>query len=370
MQRAIQLAKRGQGWVEPNPLVGAVLVRGGCELTEGYHKKFGGPHAEVEALRNAKKRGMDLAGCEMAVSLEPCCHRGKTPPCTEALIKSRIGRVLVAMVDPSNRVAGQGIKALHAAGIDVVVGVCQKEACELNAPYVKRINSGLPWIIAKWAQTIDGRIATATGDSRWISSEGSRRRVHQLRSRVDAVMVGIQTVRTDDPQLTARNVTIRRQARRVVIDPNLRIPSNAAMLAGHDRDIQPPITLAVRKAFLVDRPGKLVDLEKRGVEFVGLSNVGSDSKALNLEPLFRHLVLQHGATNVLVEGGATLMGHLIDQRLIDQVLVFVSPKVAGDPLAKGAVAGLKFDRIADARQLTLRSTKRIDGDVLLEYRPE
>ena len=370
MHRAIQLAKRGQGWAEPNPLVGAVLARGGCELTKGYHKKFGGPHAEIEALRDAKKRGMDLAGCEMVVSLEPCCHQGKTPACTEALIKSRIGRVLIAMADPFNRVAGQGIKALRAAGIDVDVGVCQKEAYELNAPYVKRINRGLPWIIAKWAQTVDGRIATATGDSRWISSEKSRRRVHQLRSRVDAVMVGIQTVLIDDPQLTARDVTIRRQARRVIIDPNLRISNNAAMLAGHDRNIHPPITLAVRKTFLVDRPDKLVDLEKRGVEFVGLTHIDNNSQALNLKPLFHHLVRQHGATNILVEGGATLMGHLIDQHLIDQVLVFVSPKVAGDQLAKGAVSGLRFDRIADARKLTLCSTTRIDDDVLLEYQPE
>ena len=196
------LAVRGQGAVEPNPMVGCVLVRGGRVVGEGWHKRFGGPHAEVEALRAA---GRAARGATAYVSLEPCCHFGKTPPCTDALIAAGVSRVVAAMRDPFPKVRGRGRRLLEAAGIKVGMGLCEAEAMRLNAPYLKRQRTGRPWVILKWAQSVDGRIATRTGDSKWISSEDSRAQAHDLRGRVDAVIVGVGTVRADDPLLTCRH---------------------------------------------------------------------------------------------------------------------------------------------------------------------
>ena len=214
MARALELAARGEGSVEPNPMVGCVIVRDGETIGEGFHRRFGGPHAEVEALAVAGPRAR---GATAYVTLEPCCHHGKTPPCTGALIAAGISRVVVAQRDPFAKVAGQGIAELAAAGIAVDVGVGADEALRLNAPYLKLLQTARPWIIAKWAMTLDGKLATHAGDSRWISSEASRAIVHRLRGRVDAVMVGRGTAQADDPQLTARPPGPR-QAARIVVD--------------------------------------------------------------------------------------------------------------------------------------------------------
>src|SRR5262245_15622465 len=214
MARALELASRGEGYVEPNPMVGCVVVQGGEVVGEGWHQKFGGPHAEVEALRVA---GARARGATMYVTLEPCCHHGKTPPCTEAIIAAGIARVVCAQRDPFEQVAGQGIEALKAAGIDVDVGTLEAEAKRLNAPYLKLVTTGRPWIIAKWAMTLDGKIATRAGDSRWISGEASREIVHGLRGRMDGVMVGRGTAQRDDPLLTARPPGPR-TATRIVVD--------------------------------------------------------------------------------------------------------------------------------------------------------
>jgi len=207
MARAIALAKRGEGRVEPNPMVGCVLVRRGQVISEGYHRRFGGPHAEIAALQACQE---NPRGATVYVSLEPCCHQGKTPPCTEALIEAEVKRVVVAVSDPNPAVAGRGIRRLRAARLAVQTGVLAEEAGELLAPYSTRMKLGRPYVIAKWAQSLDARLATDTGDSRWISCEHSRRMVHRLRSRVDAVLVGSGTVQADDPQLTARDVSLRR----------------------------------------------------------------------------------------------------------------------------------------------------------------
>ncbi len=201
MARALELAARGEGWVEPNPMVGCVIMRDGEIVGEGYHQRFGGPHAEVKALQLAGPRA---AGADVYVTLEPCCHHGKTPPCTQALIAAGVRRVVVAQSDPFAQVAGQGCAELAQAGIDVETGLLETEARQLNAPYLKLVASGRPWIIAKWAMTLDGKMATASGDSRWISCEASRAIVHRIRGRVDAIMVGRNTAATDDPLLTAR----------------------------------------------------------------------------------------------------------------------------------------------------------------------
>jgi len=214
MARALELASRGEGYVEPNPMVGCVIVRDGEVVGEGWHQKFGGPHAEVEALRVA---GARARGATMYVTLEPCCHHGKTPPCTEAIIAAGITRVVCAQRDPFEQVAGRGIEMLKAAGIAVEAGMLEAEAKTLNAPYLKLVTTGRPWIIAKWAMTLDGKIATRTGDSRWISGEASREIVHRLRGRVDGIMVGCDTALHDDPLLTARPPGAR-VATRIVVD--------------------------------------------------------------------------------------------------------------------------------------------------------
>lgn len=329
MRRAITLAEHGRGWVEPNPMVGAVLVRDGRVIGEGRHERFGGPHAEVGALDDCRHRGHDPAGCTAVVTLEPCNVHGKTPPCTDALIAARIARVVAGITDPDPRVAGRGFDQLRRAGIDVVTGVCEAEVRELNAPYLKRQSTDLPWVIAKWAQTIDGKIATRTGDSKWISNDMSRRTVHGLRARVDAVMVGVGTVIADDPSLTARDVELRRVARRVVIDPRKRTPSAARLL----NDSGPPVMFA------------------------------EDPRAA-LEVLSR----DHDATNVLIEGGARLLGSMFEQGLIDQALVFIAPRLAGDDAAIDALRGRSIDAIAQAHRLSLHSVQRLGDDVLLDYR--
>jgi diaminohydroxyphosphoribosylaminopyrimidine deaminase/5-amino-6-(5-phosphoribosylamino)uracil reductase len=333
MQRALALAERGRGFVEPNPMVGAVLCdAAGRVLAEGHHQRFGGPHAEVHCLADAGQRGIDPRGQTMVVSLEPCSHTGKTGPCADALIEAGVGRVVAAMVDPDPRVAGRGLDRLRAAGVAVEVGVGEAQARRLNEAFIKRVTTGRPWVIVKWAQTLDGRTATATGDSQWISNALSRERVHRLRGRVDAVMVGVGTAIADNPSLTARPADpshVLRHARRVVIDRTGRLPAEAKMLHEHG----PPVTV-----------------------------LSGDLKA-GLQQL-----AAEGVTNVLVEGGATLVGALLREKLVDQVLVFVAPKILGDAAAVPAVHQLDCTTIAQTLPLELVDLQQLEGDVMLDYR--
>jgi len=234
MKRALTLARRGAGAVEPNPMVGCVIVRDDRIVAEGHHRRFGGPHAEIDALRRLQAAGGNPHGATVYVTLEPCNHTGKTGPCSEALIEAGVGRVVIAALDPHPTSTG-GVRRLREAGVDVTVGVLEAHATELIAPFAKRIATGLPFVIAKWAATIDGATATHTGDSQWISNEQSRKHVHRLRGRVDAIMVGIGTVARDDPMLTARGVKVRRTARRVVIDPSLRIDETCNLVRSIDQ---------------------------------------------------------------------------------------------------------------------------------------
>ena len=369
MRQALRVARRGQGRVEPNPMVGAVLVRDERVVAGGYHKRFGGPHAEIEVLRQCQRQGVTSAGGDLYVTLEPCCHPGKTPPCTDALIQAGIQRIFVAMIDPNPMVGGKGIEQLRQAGIDVQIGVCQAQSQQLNEPYIKRMTIGLPWVIAKWAQTLDGRIATASGDSKWISNTRSRRVVHQLRARVDAVVVGIGTVLADDPRLTAREVPLRRQARRVVVDGRLELPDNARLLdLSQSGDLAPPLTVAISEGVYKAQSSKLVALESQGVEVIGLPEVDGGSPRLDLRPLFKHLADTYAATNVLVEGGSKLFGAVLEQRLVDQVLAFVAPNLMGDATAVPAVQGLTCQVVDQTQRLLLQTVKRFGDDVMLDYR--
>ena len=366
MRRALDLAARGLGWVEPNPMVGAVIVRAGRILAEGYHRRYGGPHAEVEAIEAARAAGCTVAGADLYVTLEPCCHTGKTSPCTEAILAAGIRRVFIAMVDPYEQVAGRGIAALRKAGVTVQVGLCGEAAAELNAPFIKRVRTGLPWVIAKWAQTVDGAIATATGDSRWISNEASRRLVHRLRGRVDVIGCGIGTALADDPQLTARAVKPRRTAQRLVFDPRLRLPADAKLLA--DLPVV-PLALAVSPEVIAAAPPKVKDFTGRGVELLPLGWPDSQGGgAWALRPVFEALTERHEVTNVLIEGGGRLTGSLYSQGLIDQCLVFIAPKLMGCEDAIGAVRGLRCERAEALATMRLQRTCRLGDDVLLDYR--
>lgn len=366
MREAIRLARGGEGRVEPNPMVGAVIVRGGEIVAGGYHARYGGPHAEAQALRECKEKGIDPAGATIYVTLEPCSHHGKQPPCAEALIRAGVRRVVIGMPDAFEPVAGRGVPRLRGAGLSVEVGVCREEAEQLAEAYRKRGRTGLPWTIVKWAQTLDGKTATRTGDSQWISNEQSRRRVHEIRARVDAIMVGIGTVRADDPTLTARGVEVKRIARRVVVDPHMSMPNPCKLLSTLD---QAPLTVAISESLFDDEPERLKAFADLGVELIGLPMLaGSSDQQLDLRPLLEHLSVTYRAMNVLVEGGARLTGALFKQGLADQVLAFVAPKVVGDADALDVVIGMTCDCIADAAQLTLHSVERLGDDVMLDYR--
>src|SRR5436309_3119224 len=226
MARALDLAEKGRGYVEPNPLVGAVIVLEDRVVGEGWHERYGEAHAEVNALRQAGESG---SGATLYVTLEPCCHQGKTPPCTEAIVRAGIGRVVAAMTDPFPQVAGRGAERLRQAGVAVEIGLMEREARRLNAPYLKLQRTGRPYVHAKWAMTLDGKIATRTGDSRWITGDGARRRVHELRGRMDAIIVGIGTVLADDPRLTVRPPGPRMPAR-IILDSHGRLPKNSNLM--------------------------------------------------------------------------------------------------------------------------------------------
>lgn len=354
MRRALELAVLGQGHVEPNPMVGCVIAAGAEIIGEGWHRQFGGPHAEIEALRIAGKRAR---GATLLVTLEPCCHHGKTPPCTEAIIAAGVRRVVAAQHDPFPAVAGAGVAALRAAGIEVEVGLLEEEAQELNAPYLKLLSTGRPWILAKWAMTLDGRTATRTGSSRWISSEESRRRVHALRGRVDAIMVGLQTARMDDPLLTARPPGPR-TAVRVVVDTRASLPSTS-QLVRTARDV--PVLVAVGP----DAPGA----DRRRLEHAGCEVFvcPSDSRAGRIDQLLAELGRRR-MTNVLVEGGGQLLGTLFDTGHIDEVHVFVAPKIVGGENAPSPIDGDGVVEIGQAVELDSARWQPIGPDIYLTGR--
>ncbi len=354
MQRALELAAQGQGFVEPNPMVGCVLARGAEIVGEGWHRRFSQAHAEVDALRIAGSRAR---GATLYVTLEPCCHQGKTPPCTRAVLAAGVARVVAAMADPFPQVAGGGLAELRAAGVEVQTGILESEARKLNAPYLKLLSLGKPWVVAKWAMTLDGKIATPNGDSRWISSPASRQLVHQLRGRMDAILVGRGTAAADDPQLTARPPGPR-TALRIVLDTRAAL-SLRSRLVRTAREV--PLLVAVGpEAATAD----CADLRAAGCELLVCD--GSTPQA-RLETLFGELGRRR-MTNVLVEGGGRLLGSLFDARLIDEVHVFIAPKLAGGGEAPGPIAGRGVDAISAALPLEDIAVRQIDGDIYLHGR--
>ncbi|HBI45071.1 MAG TPA: bifunctional diaminohydroxyphosphoribosylaminopyrimidine deaminase/5-amino-6-(5-phosphoribosylamino)uracil reductase RibD [Planctomycetales bacterium] len=351
MRRALELAERGRGWVEPNPMVGAVVVRGGQIVGEGWHQRYGEAHAEVVALTAA---GDAARGSTLYVTLEPCCHRGKTPPCTDAILRAGVGRVVAAMSDPFPPVAGKGADLLRAAGVPVEFGIGEAAARRVNAPYLTLLAIGQPYVHAKWAMTLDGKIATRTGDSKWISNEASRRLAHKLRGRMDAVIVGIGTALADDLQLTARPPGPR-IAIRVILDSNCRLPADSA-LAKTAREV-PTLVAATTQA----PPERMAALRSLGCEVLTLPTASgrTDVTALLAELGRRRF------TNVLVEGGGAVLGAFLDAGVIDEVHVFIAPRLAGGAAARTPIGGKGVDEIAKALALTELRVEVVDGDVLV-----
>jgi len=342
MKRALELAERGRGAVEPNPLVGAVVVRDGRLVGEGCHQRFGAAHAEINALAAA---GEQARNATLYVTLEPCCHHGKTPPCTDAVVRAGVRRVVAAMQDPYGEVGGRGISLLRAAGIDVEVGVLEPDARRLNAPYLKVLATGRPYVHAKWAMTLDGKICTRSGDSKWISGTKSRGRVHALRGRMDAIIVGIGTVLADDPLLTARPPGPRVPAR-IILDSRGRLPAKSRLV---QTSSEAPVLVAT-----LPETSTLP-----GIETVPLPAVaGRPSVGALLDELGRRRM-----TNVLVEGGSAILGSFLDAAAIDEVHVFVAPLLVGGTAAKGPVGSQGVDRLADAMRLEDWTIERLGEDL-------
>ncbi|KAA5547200.1 bifunctional diaminohydroxyphosphoribosylaminopyrimidine deaminase/5-amino-6-(5-phosphoribosylamino)uracil reductase RibD [Roseiconus nitratireducens] len=368
MRTALELAAGGQGRVEPNPMVGCVIVKQGHAIGQGFHQAFGGPHAEIDALRSLESIA-NAAGATAYVTLEPCCHHGKTPPCSEALIEAGLARVVVAMPDPFPKVDGGGLSRLRQAGIEVQLGVCQHEAEALNAPYLKRLRTGMPWVIAKWAMTADGRIATRDGESQWITGPQSRHHVHRLRGRVDAIIAGMGTVIADDPRLDARLTSAQgdpvsppRVATRVVIC-NRRLPPLQSRLMQTAREI--PTWLFHSDALQQAPTLGLVELGAKVI------HVSGDSLGPMIPEVLRYLG-GHEMTNVMIEGGPTLLGSFLDTTtdrfLIDECHVYVGAKLFGGQASPGPIAGRGIGPITSAPQMRLQGVDRFDSDVRLIYR--
>jgi diaminohydroxyphosphoribosylaminopyrimidine deaminase/5-amino-6-(5-phosphoribosylamino)uracil reductase len=354
MGRALELAARGQGFVEPNPMVGCVLVGPDGVVGEGWHQRFGGDHAEIEALRVAGPRAR---GATAYVTLEPCCHSGKTPPCTHALIAAGISRVVAAMQDPFPAVSGGGLSELSAAGIDVEVGLLQDAARSLNAPYLKLLQQTRPWMIAKWAMTLDGKIATHTRESHWITGSAARQIVHQLRGRVDAILVGRGTAASDDPLLSARPPGPR-HATRIVADTHASLGLES-QLVRTARDA--PVLVA---AGTESNPADRQRLSEAGCEvYICEGATPSARLAALLGELGRRRM-----TNVLVEGGSQLLGSLWDADAIDEVHVFIAPKLIGGSQAPSPIGGEGLARIADALPLINPKTQFVGEDFYIHAR--
>ena len=354
MRRALILARRGLGKTGPNPAVGCVIVKNGKVVGEGWHKRAGTPHAEVHALAQA---GTSAKNADVYVTLEPCAHFGKTPPCADALIEAGVARVYAGMVDPNPRVSGRGLEKLRAAGIGATAGILGEDCRVVNEPFIKHVTTGLPFVILKSALTLDGKSATAEGDARWISSEKSRRYVHKLRSQVDAIMVGVGTVIADDPQLTAR-IPGGKDPLRVVVDSNLKVPLSAKLL--HVKSKAKTLVATVSN----DAP-RISGIMETGAEIVVCQDKMGKVDLPDLLARLGAMFIQ----SVLLEGGSTLAGEALRQGLIDKVMLFYAPKLVGGE-GPGLFAGRGVARMEDAIHLRNIAFTRFGEDILIQGYPE
>lgn len=354
MQMALDLAAKAAGRTSPNPMVGAVLVKNGKVIGKGFHTRAGAPHAEIEALRDA---GGEARGATLYVTLEPCCHFGKTGPCTEAIIEAGIKKVVIATTDPNPLVSGKGMQRLREAGLDVVSGVMMEEARKLNEAFNKYITTKLPFVLAKAAMSLDGKIATRGGESKWITGQKAREKVHHLRNRYDAVLVGVGTVLADDPSLTVRLPGVQsRDPARVILDSRARTQPDCKLLT----QTSPAPTYIVVSDQAA--PQKVRELKKAGAQVVHLP---SGERGVDLHCLLKWLGEQE-ITSLLVEGGATVHGSFFAGGLVDKVAWFIAPKIIGGKGAPGPVGGTGIDHLRDASLINNLELTRYGEDILLE----
>lgn len=357
MQRALELASLGMGRTSPNPLVGAVIVKEGRVIGEGYHASFGGPHAEVNAIENASEA---VEGAEIFVTLEPCSHYGKTPPCALKLIENRFSKVYIAMEDPNPLVAGRGIQMLRKQGIEVEVGLLEDEAKALNEVFIKYITTKKPFCVMKAAMTLDGKIATVTGESQWITSEAAREYVHQLRHELKAIMVGIGTVLKDDPKLTTRLKGKQgRDPIRAVVDSTLKIPLNAKIL---HLDSDAPTLIAT-----TDRADSEKATALQAMPNVKLIITPQKDGKVDLDYLM-FVLGEQGIDSLLLEGGATLNASALESKIVDKVLMFIAPKILGGQNAPTPVGGRGIEILENAVRLKGMKAVEIGDDLLIEAR--
>jgi diaminohydroxyphosphoribosylaminopyrimidine deaminase/5-amino-6-(5-phosphoribosylamino)uracil reductase len=356
MKRALSLARKGIGRTAPNPAVGCVIVRDGAIVGEGWHKKAGTPHAEIHALLQA---GEKARNADVYVTLEPCAHFGKTPPCADALVAAGVARVFVGLTDPNPLVCGKGLDILRSAGIEVYTGILEKQCSRVNEGFIKHVTTGMPFVILKSAMTLDGKTATAAGDSKWVTSEKSRRYVHKLREIVDGIMVGVGTVIADDPLLTCRLRGKRKDPVRIIVDSRLRIPAGARVL-------QPGSGSATCIATIVRNSERIAELEKSGVEIITCRE--ADGR-VDLNDMMLQLG-KRGIQSLLLEGGRELAGEAMRLGLIDKFMLFYAPKLVGGCDGLGLFAGKGVKLMEDAHRLNEISISRFGEDWLVEGYPE
>lgn len=362
MKRALQLAENGIGRTNPNPLVGAVIVRDGRIIGEGWHEEYGKAHAEVNAINNAESSGETVKGTTVYVNLEPCCHYGKTPPCTELLIRKEVKRVVIGMLDPNPLVAGKGAQRLKDAGVEIEVatGMLEEECRKLNEVFCHFIQRRRPFIVLKAAMSLDGKIAAPSGESKWITEEAARRDVQLLRNRYSAIMAGVETVIKDDPELTCR-LEGGRNPMRIILDSSLRIPLDRKVLS--DQQNNRTVVACTEKA----APGRASELEARGVKILLC-------KSRNGRIDLADLTVKLGGfsiDSVLLEGGATVNDSAFSQGIVDKLILYIAPKIIGGEKSKTVVGGRGIERLDQAYTLRIESMERVGEDLrIIAYRHE
>lgn len=355
MAMALSLAKKGAGFTNPNPMVGAVIVKDGKIIGKGYHKKYGGPHAEVNAFADADERGENTKGATIYVTLEPCFHYGKTPPCVDLVLKKEVSRVVIGTLDPNPLVAGQSVTKMEKAGIEVVSGVLKEECLKLNEIFFQYVTTKKPFILLKSALSLDGKMATVTGESQWISCEESRREVHELRGVYASIMVGIGTVLADNPSLTCR-LEGKKSPIRIIVDSSLQTPIDANVLK--NQDIAKTIIATTSKA---------KEEKKRQIEAMGVEVLVFDEKDghVDLNQL-QEAISERKIDSVLLEGGADLAFGAVKAGIVDKVRYYIAPMMLGGQQSKAALGGEGFEHLSDAFLLENVTTRQIGQDICVE----
>ena len=351
MERALELAAMGIGKVNPNPLVGAVIVKDGEIIGEGYHECYGEAHAERNAVKDAVKL---VEGSTIYVTLEPCAHYGKTPPCVDLIIEKKFRKVVIGMLDPNELVAGKSIEKLKNHGIEVVVGVKEEECKKMNEIFIKYITSKIPFVVLKSGISLDGKIATYSGNSKWITSKESREDAQNLRNRLNSIMVGVNTIIADDPELTCR-INNEKKLIRIVVDTNLRTPLDSKVVKNNDK-----LTIIATTVNADDNKKKA--LRDLGVKVI---EVSEKNNKVNLKELVKKLG-KEGIDSILIEGGGTLNFSALEEKIVDKVIFYIAPKILGGENSKSCIAGLGFSELNDAVNLKDISYRKISEDLVVE----